>query len=448
MSTRPQPDEQVAPAVPATAKRGADAQDPRRWAWVEAGVWTECMLAALGNGVQGGKWYSLIDKVYAPRTLEAAWRRVERNHGAAGIDRVSVQRFKVNEARHLRELEESLRDGSYRPDPVRRVHIPKERGQTRALGIPTVKDRVVQAALKLVMEPIFEREFLATSYGFRPGRGCQDALREVDRLLKAGYTYVVDADLCGYFDSIPHAPLLHLVRERIADGRVVALVERFMQQDIMDGMERWTPISGSPQGAVLSPLLANLYLHPLDVLMADAGYRIVRYADDFVILCRTEAEAHQALAKVQEWTEASGLTLHPEKTHVGNSREKGNGFEFLGYRFEAGHRAVRKKSLMALRDKVRSKTKRTCGQSLDSVIRDLNPILRGWFGYFKHARKTTFRDVDGFVRRRLRAVLRKQNKKPGQGRCANDSRRWPRTFFADHGLFTMHEAHALASQSR
>jgi len=298
------------------------------------------------------------------------------------------------------------------------------------------------------LEPIFEREFLATSYGFRPDRGCKDALREVDRLLKAGYTYVVDADFRGYFDSIPHGPLLNLVGERIADGRIVALVESFLQQRIMDGMDSWTPISGSPQGAVLSPLLANLYLHPLDALMADAGYRIVRYADDFVILCRTEAEAHQALAKVQQWTEASGLTLHPEKTHVGNSREKGNGFEFLGYRFEAGHRAVRTKSLMALRDTVRSKTKRTCGQSLDSVIRDLNPVLRGWFAYFKHARKTTFRDVDGFVRRRLRAVLRKQNKKPAQGRCANDSRRWPNAFFAEHGLFTMHEAHAVASQSR
>ena len=286
------------------------------------------------------------------------------------------------------------------------------------------------------------------SYGFRPGRGCKDALREVDRLLEAGNGWVVDADLRGYFDSIPHAPLVELVKERIGDGAVLHLIEKFLQQDILDGMKRWTPISGSPQGAVLSPLLANLYLHPLDVLMSEAGYQIVRYADDFVILCRTETEARQALAKVQQWTEASGLTLHPDKTHIGDCREKGQGFEFLGYRFEAGIRSVRKKSLMALRDKIRQKTKRTCGKSLGSVIKDLNPTLRGWFEYFKHARRTTFRDIDGFVRRRLRAILRKYRKKPGHGRCVNDHKRWPNAVFAEQGLFTMHEAHAKASRSR
>jgi RNA-directed DNA polymerase len=335
------------------------------------------MLTALGNGVQGGKWFSLIDKVYALRTLEAAWKKVAKNRGAAGVDRVSIERFKANEDRLLAELEVELREGRYRPEPVRRVHIPKGKGQTRPLGIPTVKDRIVQTALKMVLEPIFEREFLSTSYGFRPERGCKDALREVDGLVKAGATWVVDLDFAEYFDTIPHGALLERVKERISDGRVLSLIESFLGQDILEGMERWTPESGTPQGAVLSPVLANLYLHSLDVRMTKAGYSIVRYADDAVVLCRSQAEAKRALAEVQAWTEANGLTLHPDKTQVGNCLEWGQGFEFLGYRLEAGNRIVRKKSLTALKDKIRLKTKRTRGDGLDRIIEDLNPILRG-----------------------------------------------------------------------
>ncbi len=267
-------------SVPETARQEAEARTPREWDWVEASVWTERMLAALGNGVQGGKWFSLIDKVYALRTLEAAWKKVAKNRGAAGVDRVSIERFKANEGRLLAELEAELREGRYRPEPVRRVHIPKGKGQTRPLGIPTVKDRIVQTALKMVLEPIFEREFLPMSYGFRPKRGCKDALREVDGWLKAGHTWVVDLDFSRYFDTIPHDALLERVRERISDGRVLSLIESLLGQDILEGMERWSPESGTPQGSVLSPVLANLYLHPLDVRMTKAGYRIVRYADD------------------------------------------------------------------------------------------------------------------------------------------------------------------------
>ena len=438
----------TASSVPEAARQEAEARTPREWGWVEASVWTERMLTALGNGVQGGKWFSLIDKVYALRTLESAWKKVAKNRGAAGVDRVSIERFKAHEDRLLAELEAELRDGRYRPEPVRRVHIPKGKGQTRPLGIPTVKDRIVQTALKMVLEPIFEREFLPVSYGFRPGRGCKDALREVDGWLKAGNTWVVDLDFSRYFDTIPHGALLERVRERISDGRVLSLIESFLGQDILEGMERWTPESGTPQGAVLSPVLANLYLHSLDVRMTKAGYRMVRYADDAIVLCRSQAEAKRALAEVQAWTEANGLTLHPDKTHVGNCLEWGQGFEFLGYRFEAGNRIVRKKSLTALKDKIRQQTKRTRGDSLERIIQDLNPILRGWFGYFKHARYATFRAVDGLVRRRLRAILRKQNKRPGAGRCPNDHRRWPNAFFAEHGLFTLNEAHARARQSR
>jgi RNA-directed DNA polymerase len=442
-----QPYKAVSP-VQSIAKQGTETRDPLNWDWVETSVWTKRMLAALGNGVKGGKWFSLIDKVYDRVTLEAAWKRVAANKGAAGIDKVSVKRFKACKELYLTELENDLRKGLYQPEAVRRVYIPKGKGQTRPLGIPTVKDRVVQAALKLVLEPIFEWEFLPVSFGFRPGLGCKDALRRVDSLIKQGYTWVLDADLKTYFDSIPHGQLLERVKEKISDGRVISLVESFLNQDIMDGMERWSPTAGSPQGAVLSPLLANLYLNPFDAIMTESGHKVVRYADDFVILCRSKAEVEAILIDVQEWTKANGLTLHPDKTHIGNCSEKDQGFEFLGYRFEAGNRCVRKKSLMALRDKIRQRTRRTRGVSVEQILGELNPSLKGWFGYFKHARSSTFRGVDGFVRRRLRAVLRKQNKRPGQGTAWSDKLRWSNKFFAERGLFTMHEAHISASQSR
>ena len=406
------------------------------------------MLAALDNGVKGSKWFSLIDKVARTDTLRLAWEKVARNRGAAGVDGQSVEKFAAQAPAYLEELEQALKQGRYLPLPVKRVEIPKGPGQTRPLGIPAVKDRIVQTALKRVIEPIFEREFHDASYGFRPGRGCKDALREVDRLLKAGHIHVVDADLKGYFDSIPHDRLLARVEERVSDGRVLDLIRAYLSQDVMNGLERWTPTGGTPQGAVISPLLANLYLHPLDILMVTQGYRMVRYADDFVVLCRTAEEAQAALAEVRAWVEGNGLTLHPDKTQVGDCRETGQGFDFLGYRFEAGRRCVRKKSLKAMKDKLRSKTGRMRGVSLKCIIAELNPILRGWFGYFKHAHKPVFKRLDGLIRRRLRALLRKREKRPGFGRCRADHVRWPNAFFAEQGLFTLYGAHVTASQSR
>ena len=406
------------------------------------------MVSALGNGVKGGKWFSLVDKVIRPPTLDAAWHKVAQNKGAAGVDGQSIERFAAQADRYLQELHDSLKDGSYRPNPIKRVEIAKGDGQTRPLGIPTVKDRIVQTALKMVIEPIFEAQFRPGSYGFRPGRGCKDALREVDRLLKDGFTWVVDADLQGYFDSIPHDRLMARVAASISDGRVLALLDGFLRQDIMKDMARWTPTAGTPQGAVISPLLANLYLHPLDLLMEQRGRRMVRYADDFVILCRSEEAALTVLRQVEAWAAAEGLTLHPDKTRIGDSRQPGQGFEFLGYRFEAGRRLVRKKSLQALKDKVRAKTSRSRGDSLERIIADLHPVLRGWFGYFKHATPALFGVLDGFVRRRLRAILRKQEKRPGIGRCRADHQRWPNAFFAAHGLFTLHAASAQARHSR
>ena len=427
------------------AKRGAEAHD---WSWAEASVWTQRMVSALENGVKGGRWYSLMDKVYAPATLQAAFAKVQANGGAAGVDGVSVERFAARSETYLAELSTALREASYRPQPVKRVDIPKGDGRTRPLGIPAVKDRIAQTAVKLVIEPIFEAAFCAGSYGFRPGRGCRDALREVDRLIGQGFTFVVDADLAGYFDSIPHERLMQRVGERISDGRVLDLLRGFLAADILRGMERWTPVAGTPQGAVISPLLANIYLDPLDRRMAALGYSMVRYADDFVVLCHSREEAEAALMEIRRWVAENGLALHPDKTQIGDCRQPGQGFDFLGYRFEAGKRWVRKKSLARLKQGIREKTRRTRGDSLARIVADLNPLLRGWFGYFKHAHRATFPGLDGFVRRRLRALLRKQHKRPGSGRSKADHQRWPNHFFADAGLFALDPAWHAASHSR
>lgn len=429
-------------------RRGGAKQGTETGSWVEASIWTERMLAALENGVIGGKWFSLIDKVTRLQTLRSAWQKVAANKGASGVDGQSIERFKRKASTYLKELSESLKSGTYRPQPVKRVEIPKAPGKTRPLGIPVVKDRIVQTALKMVIEPIFEKEFEESSYGFRPQRGCKDALREVDRLIKQGYTYVVDADVASYFDTISHDGLMALVQERIGDGRILELIHGYLKQDVVSDLKRWTPVGGTPQGAVISPLLANLYLHPLDRLMREKGYHMIRYADDFVVMCPSREAAQSALAEIGAWVAQNGLSLHPDKTHVGDCSVPGQGFEFLGYRFEAGKRWVRKKSLKSLRDRIRTKTKRTRGDSIEHIIESLNPMLRGWFGYFKHANPHVFKSVDGFIRRRLRAVLRKQQKRPGMGHCHADQRRWPNAYFAAHGLFTMTEALAVARQSR
>jgi RNA-directed DNA polymerase len=424
-------------------------QDKEIPKWIETSIWTANMLTALDNGVKGGKWFSLIDKVYSLKTLKIAWQQVQSNKGSAGIDKVSIERFEKNEDKYLNELHIALKEDNYYPQPVKRVYIPKAGGKKRPLGIPVVKDRIVQTAIKMVIEPIFEKEFLDMSYGFRPNRGCKDALREVDYLLKDGYTWVVDADFKSYFDTIPHDKLMSLVEHQISDGILLNLIGKYLKQNIVDGLNEWTPVAGTPQGAVLSPLLANIYLHPLDVMLTNLGLKVVRYADDFVILSKNEQEAIMALDKVKQWVRESDLQLHPDKTHIGNALIKGQGFEFLGYRFEAGKRFVRKKSIKSFRDKVRAKTKRSRSGSIEEIIGDLNPMLRGWFEYFKHAYKTTFNSNDGFVRRRLRAILLRRNKKKNCfGITINAHRLYRNSYFAELGLFTSHEAWVLACQSR
>ncbi len=429
-----------------TTKQGSESSSKE---WIETSIWTGNMLNALGNGVKGGKWFSLIDKVYSLKTLNIAWEQVKSNKGSAGIDRVSIEKFEYNAQIYLQELHLSLKEQRYNPQPVKRVYIPKAGGKRRPLGIPVVKDRIVQTAIKMVIEPIFEKEFLDMSYGFRPQKGCKDALRVVDYLLKDGYTWVVDADWQSYFDTIPHNNLMRLLEEKISDKSLLNLVHKYLKQNIIDGVKNWIPIAGTPQGAVLSPLLANIYLHPMDVMLTNLDLKVVRYADDFVILSKTQKEAEIALEKVKEWVDKFGLTLHPDKTNIGNALIKGQGFEFLGYRFEAGKRFVRKKSLKSFRDKVRAKTKRSRSGSINEIIAELNSMLRGWFEYFKHAYHTTFRANDGFVRRRLRAILLKRNnKKKCFGKNLNAHKQYPNTYFANLNLFTSNEAWDKAYQSR
>jgi RNA-directed DNA polymerase len=404
------------------------------------------MLTALDEGVKGGVWFSLIDKVYAERTLEAAWQRVKANGGAPGIDHVTIAMYERDLTRNLTTLMASLRDGTYRPQAIRRTWIDKPgTREQRPLGIPTVRDRVVQTAVRLVLEPIFERQFAAQSYGFRPGRGCKDALRRVDTLLTAGSTWIVDADVRRYFDTIPQEALMQRLREQVADGRVLALLEAFLTQPVMDGLSTWTPEEGTPQGAVISPLLANIYLNPLDHAMAAAGWEMVRYADDFVILCRCEADAERALTAVAEWVHAAGLTLHPEKTRIIDATHRG-GFDFLGYHFEQGHHWPRAKSVKKLKDTLRAKTHRTNGQSLAVIIADVNRTLRGWFVYFQHSPRHWFRTLDSWLRVRLRSILRRRQHRRGRSH-GRDQQRWPNAFFARHGLYDLTTARVHASQS-
>lgn len=438
------PPEEKPATVPETAKQVGDIR--ARWAWTEPTVWTDRMLTALENGVQGGQWFSLIDKVYEPGNLRRAFERVKANAGAPGVDHETIEMFEAGLEQNLDRIAHLLKGGAYRPQPVKRVWIPKAgTKEQRPLGIPTVRDRVVQTALRHVLEPIFERDFAEHSYGFRPKRSAKDALRRVDTLLKAGYCWVVDADLKSYYDTIPHQPMLERVGEKVSDSRVMNLVEAMLKQDVMDSMREWQPDGGTPQGAVISPLLSNIYLNPLDQYMQIRGSEMVRYADDFVILCQSQADAIRALEQVQQWTVTAGLTLHPEKTRIVDATQPG-GFDFLGYHFEQGQRWPRRKSLQKFKDSIRLKTRRANGYSLSVIILKVNRTMQGWFQYFQHSRRFTFVVLDGWVRMRLRSILRHRHGGRGRGRGL-DHRRWPNAFFVEHGLFSLTAAHAKVCQS-
>lgn len=404
------------------------------------------MLTALLARVEGMKWFRLFDKVFSERNLWAAFQQVAQKKGAAGVDHVTVEEFERRLPDSVWELSDQLKTGTYRPQDVRRVHIPKPgTKETRPLGIPTVRDRTVQAAIVNVIEPIFELDFAEHSYGFRPGRGCKDGLRRVDQLLEEGYVHIVDADLKSYFDTISHEILMSRLKEKIADGSLLSLIQSFLTANVMDGARKWTPEGGAPQGAVLSPLLSNIFLDPLDHLLAKAGFEMVRYADDFVILCRTGEDAQRALDLVRSWVTENRLTLHPTKTKIVDSRTES--FSFLGYTFLGRNCVPREKSVKKLKDTIRHKTRRNSGKPMKFIIADLNSTLRGWFAYFKHSRPPRlFSSLDSWSRMRLRSILRRRMRKRGCGR-GSDHQLWPNQYFADLGLFSLVTARAKVVQS-
>jgi len=405
------------------------------------------MLAALETGLEGGKWFRLIDKVWGEKNLARAFEKVMANGGSAGIDRQSVREFERHREREIEGLQRELREQNYRTQPVKRVWIEKLGSkEKRPLGIPAVRDRIVQGALRHVIEPIFERDFAPQSYGFRPGRGCKEALRRVEELLKSGHGWVVDADLKSYFDTIPWGRLMERIGQKVADGRVLSLIESMLKAGVMEAAKRWQPTeSGTPQGAVISPLLSNIYLDPLDWLMAQSGYEMVRYADDFILLCTSESQAQSALEKVREWVTKEGLTLHPEKTRIVEASRPG-GFDFLGYHFERGMKWPRKKSMDRFKDTIRAKTRRSQGRSMKAICHDLNRSLRGWFEYYKHSKATAFEAVDGYIRGRLRSILRARTRRRGKSQ-GRDHQKWPNAHFTAMGLISLKQAHQAACRS-
>jgi RNA-directed DNA polymerase len=408
-----------------------------KWWWVEHAVWTERMLARLEQSGPATKWFGLWDKVWAQENMLHGYYAVVRNDGAAGVDKQTVAQFEAQEQWELGRLREELRSGRYQPRPARRVWIPKMGSpEKRPLGIPAVRDRVVESALRNLLEPIFEQDFAPGSYGFRPGRGCREAVAEVERLLKAGNIWCVDADLKSYFDTIPHQRLMELIQKRVVDGSVLRLIEQYLKAGVMEQMKGWQPTEqGTPQGAVISPLLANIYLNPLDHQVAEQGWKMVRYADDFVVLCQSEEEAGRVMEYLRAWTQAAGLTLHPVKTRIVNACLEG--FDFLGWTFRGAKKWPRKKSVLKLREKVRPWTGRSNGTSVAMIVAQLNPVLRGWRGYFGNSPPTSLRDVDGWIRRRLRAMLRRRQGRQAFGLTQADHKQWPNRWFAKQGLYSL-----------
>jgi RNA-directed DNA polymerase len=430
--------------VPFSAIPPGETPDIRRWA--QPVVWTDRMLTTLlENKVRGGKWHALNDKVYAELNLYTAARKVTAKEKAAGVDGQSCEAFEEYLLVETRQLSEQIKSQTYRPRAVRRVHIPKpgRPNETRPLGIPTVRDRVVQRAIVNVIEPILDHQFHERSFGFRHERGAHDALRIVEQKLQDGYVYVVDADLKGYFDTIPKDRLLTLIKEHISDSRMLQLIKLFLDQSILEELHEWTPIAGVPQGAVLSPVLSNLYLNPLDHKVAGEGFEMVRYADDFVVLCRSRIEAEAALQMITEWVEAAGLTLHPTKTKIVDSRSES--FAFLGYSFRGAKIYPRRESLAKMKARIKELTPRKRPGSMMSIAKELNRVLIGWFGYFRHCRWTIYKDLDAKIRSRLRRLLLKRHRKNPER--LHRQKRWPNAYFAKAGLYSLREAHFRFDQS-
>jgi RNA-directed DNA polymerase len=366
------------------------------------------------------KAHSLTGRI-TPALLLAAFKAVKRNRGAAGIDKVSLKMFEANLADNLRALERDLKDGSFQPLPLRRHYLPKGEGKFRPLGIPAVRDRVAQEVVRRLLHPIFEPKFHDASFGFRPGRNCHQAVARALEHHAAGCQFVLDADIAGFFDNLPHAVILAAVAAQVADGNILRLIQKFLRAGVMEnGVFKPTTV-GTPQGGVISPLLANIVLHHLDGQLHQHGYRFVRYADDFVVLTPSKAQAKEALSLVTQTLEHLGLHLSPEKTRITSF---GKGYSFLGFVLSRRSRRMRPKSVEKLKEKVRTLTRRA--NNLDATaVAKLNQVIRGTARYFTPAWATTrgqFRELDSWIRMRLRAMWRKAKRRTDNYRLPN--RKW------------------------
>lgn len=378
------------------------------------------------------KAHSLIDKVYRWENLYTAWRRVRRNKGAHGLDRVTIRHFEVDWETHLREIQRKLMQRRYTPKPVRRVYIPKASNpkQRRPLGIPIVADRIVGQALLQILDPLFDAQLSERSFAFRKGRKAHHAIATVIRDAKEGYRQVVDADITSFFDRIDHQVAMSLVRARIADGRVLDLIEAFLKAGVYEQGAVHVSSEGTPQGGVISPWLSNLVLDELDKAFESRGLRHVRYADDFVVLTRTREEAKDALAYTQEVLAKLQLSLHETKTRLTDFNE---GFEFLGYHFRRSRLGIRAQSLERFKNRIRSLTRRQQGRNVEAVIADVNAVLRGWSGYFGVAEVShVFNKLDGWIRMRIRAFRFKR-------RCRNDNWRLRNKRLTNWGLLSLQQ---------
>lgn len=415
------------------------------WEWIRHPAWTERMRAALKTlRESGGKWFSLIDRMYDPLQLQAAWDRIDRRttgearRRGAGVDGVTVEKFVEQAREEIPRLGEELKAGTYHPRPVRRHWISKPgTNKKRPLGLPCVRDKVVQEALRSLIEPIFECEFLEGSHGFRPNRSTDTACQMLEAWLRAGKVWVVDADITGCYDNIDQERTLDEVNRRIADGKVLKLIRAFLKAGVMEEMEVRKSERGTPQGGIISPLLANIYLHALDEKLESKGIAWVRYADDFLLLCDSREEAEAALEAVRGILEGMGLSLSPEKTRIAHLDE---GFDFLGWHYQGQQRWPRKKSVDALRLKLRERTRRLRPGSMEAICGDLRPILHGWFNYFRDGNSgQTFRKLVGWTRRRLRSILHRRHKGKGIG-SLDLNRQWPNRCFARWGFFDLGDA--------
>jgi len=378
------------------------------------------------------KAHSLIDKVYSWNNLDRAWRRVRRNKGAHGLDRVTIRQFEADWETHLQEIRRKLEQRRYRPQPVRRVYIPKasDPAKRRPLGVPVVSDRIVGQAILQVLDPLFDSEMSDRSFGFRKGRKAHDAIAAVIRDARDGCRTVVDADILSFFDRLDHQVVMSCVRRRIADGRVLDLIEAFLKAGIYEDGSVRVPQEGTPQGGVISPWLANLVLDDLDQALESRGYRHVRYADDFVVLCRDHEEAAHALAYVKEVLAELRLSLNEAKTAITDFSE---GFEFLGFRFHGYRLGIRPSTIDRFKNRVRTLTRRQQGRNVEAVIAELNPVVRGWASYLGVGEVTKqFRELDGWIRMRIRSFK-------AERRCRNDNHRLSNRRLAKWGLLTLQQ---------